>query len=138
MFRMMTIAIGLILGFSITPGLEVRTNPWSGGTEFHFTFSENECQKLAESWSYSSEKAGEIVSEISEGFRGSGGGIILAIGIAQVKITSDLQRFSKEYIHEFGEPVSWTYSLRRRDNWRGFINLLDAVAEIWRKAAIGY
>lgn len=137
MFR--TILIICIIGVvSLCSAMSVRTNKWTHGTEFHFTFTQDECRNMAQSWNYSSQKAHEILDNLANGWDGMGGGLILGRVAAELKVAFDLNNFSKDYVKYPSGPVRWTYSLQRRDGWKTPLKILDAIAGMWRKAAIKY
>jgi hypothetical protein len=128
----------IMVMFSIASAMQVRTKKWTSGTEFHFTFSESECKNMSESWGYASGKANDVISTLADGWEGTGGGLLIGRAAAVFKIACDLHNFSKEYVRDFGRPMSWTYTLQRRDGWRTPLKILDAIAGFWRKLAIGY
>lgn len=137
MFRII-ITMCLLTFISVCSAMSVKTNRWSNGTEFHFTFTQDECRNMANSWSYSSGKAHEILDCLADGWDGTGGGLILGRVAAELKVSYDINKFSKEYVRDFNEPIPWTYTLQRRDGWKTPLKILDAIAGMWRKAVIKY
>jgi hypothetical protein len=118
--------------------MTVATSQWGKGTEFHFIFSADECAAMVADDGAALTNARAVVARVSEGWAASLGGILVAEGVAVLKVASDLRRAAKDYTQEYGKPTSFTYSLRRRDSWRGTLRFLDGIAGFWRKLSVGY
>ncbi len=125
MFNLLRIT-SIILIFSIATAMEVRTNSWSGGTEFHFTFSSAECEKLAKNWFTSLSKAKEIYDNMARKrtkiIKSKGGynmGQEILVDLAALSpipvIATQIHNASKQMIREYGNPISWTYTRQRKD-----------------------
>jgi hypothetical protein len=124
--KMMFIVLLMVAVFSVASAVQVVTSDWSGGTQFDFIFTADECDAMAGSWSNAWSKAAEVYEKMSptrviklDGDNiWSGNGILLKfVPLFAVRgaMTRDLHGSSKKLIKEYGKPISWTYSLKRND-----------------------
>lgn len=137
---MVKIIIAAIVAGTVTIGsaMQTTTSSWSGGTEFRFSFTKDECATMAKSWINADAFAHQVADALARDYDGLGGGILLGRVAAELKVATDLHSMSKENIRDWGGPGSWTLVIQRRDGLLGALKFLDAIAGMWRKATIGF
>jgi len=137
---MVKIIVAAIVAGTVAVGsaMQTTTSSWSGGTEFRFSFTKDECAQMAKSWSAADAFAHQVADALARDYDNAGGGILLGRVAAEMKVAADLYSMSKENIRNWGGPGSWTLVVDRRDGLLGALKLLDSVAGMWRKAAIKF
>jgi len=123
------IIVATALAVAALPAMQVSTSSWTGGTEYRFSFSKDECAEMAHNCWHAGYIAGRVVDDLTAEWNG-GKGKILGCAAATLKFGAELYARSRSQLHKYGEARRWTLIIRRRDNWEGAIRILDAIVNI--------